>query len=268
MRKTFFQELPAYQFHTLQKFSDQLEHAVFTRFGGVSKEPYKSLNVRFNIGDKEQNVKKNRALMCKALGLNPRHLISADQAHGKNVHIIDEEFLRYHKSDTELSNLDAFISDQPGAALMIQVADCQAILFFDPVKKVVAAVHAGWKGLANDISGETIRLLKKYYKVDPARLLIGISPSLGPCCAFFSDPEKELPKEFHPYVDRQKRVDLWTFSLWQLQQHGCALKNIELAKVCTQCGRGGGKGGRGRYFSFRGYRGITGRFAALIALRP
>lgn len=266
MRKTFFQKVPAYQFHTLQKFSDQLEHAVFSRQGGVSKKPYDSLNVRFTIGDKELNVKKNRAVICDALGLDSEQLVSVDQTHSKNVQMVDEQFLKNYQN-VEVSERDALITDKPKVGLMIQVADCQALLFFDPIHKVIAAIHAGWKGLAQDITGQTVKMLKKFYKVDPHRLLVGISPSLGPCCAFFSDPEKELPQEFHPFIDKEKRVDLWAFSVWQLQKHGIAQKNIELAKICTQCGRGGGKGGRGRFFSFRGEHGITGRFGAVIFLR-
>ncbi|HLG25421.1 MAG TPA: laccase domain-containing protein, partial [Candidatus Gracilibacteria bacterium] len=96
MRKVYFGNLPANQFHLLQKFSDQVDHAIFTRDGGVSKGPYESLNVRFGVGDAEPNVRRNRTLILKALGVKPEMLISANQTHSKNVQIIDEEFLRYH----------------------------------------------------------------------------------------------------------------------------------------------------------------------------
>ncbi len=266
MRKTKIKQLPVYQFHLLERFSDSLGHAVLGREGGVSKKPFDSLNVRFGIGDKLLNVKKNRALICKNLEVEARNLISAEQTHSKNVQIVDEDFLR-DKMPGECYGVDAFVSNVPGAALMIQVADCQAQLLYDPKRQVVAAVHAGWKGLALDISGEAIKVMRKMFGSDPADILVGIAPSLGPCCAFFSDPEKELPPEFHKFIDDEKRVDLWSFSLEQLHEAGIAPGHIELARICTQCNNGPDIEGRGRFFSFRGEKGITGRFGILVFLR-
>lgn len=267
MRKTYLKKLPAYQFHQMQKFSDQVEHAVFGREGGVSMGPFNGLNVRFGVGDKETAVKKNRELICEVLGIKGVNLISADQTHSKNVLVVDEDSLAGHSEYDERSNTDALITNFPGAALMIQVADCQAILMYDQGNKAIAAIHAGWKGLKQDISGATVRMMKKHFGTKPENILVGIAPSLGPCCSFFSNPEKELPKSFHKYIDRQKRVDLWAFSLQQLQESGIKKENIELSRVCTQCGKGGGKGGKGRFFSFRAQLGITGRFGAVIMLR-
>jgi polyphenol oxidase len=266
MRKTTIDNLPVYQFHLLERFSDSVGHAVLSREGGVSKKPFDSLNVRYGIGDKLLNVKKNRALVCKALGLEPGRLISAEQTHSRNVRIVDEEFME-SRAPGECYGVDAFVSALPGAAMMIQVADCQAQLLYDPKRRVAAAVHAGWKGLALDISGETIKLMKKQYGCNPADILVGVAPSLGPCCAFFSDPEKELPKNFHKFIDEEKRVDLWSFSLEQLHRHGIAPGHMELARLCTQCNNGPDIESRGRFYSFRGEKGITGRFGVLVCLK-
>jgi YfiH family protein len=266
MRKTAINNLPVYQFHLLEKFSDFLGHAVLSREGGVSRKPFDSLNVRYGIGDKLLNVKKNRALICRALGIEPQNLVSAEQIHSKNVQVVDADFMR-GKAPGECYGVDAFVSDVPGAALMMQVADCQAQLLYDPVRRVAAAVHAGWKGLAQDISGETIKVMKSRFGCKPADILVGVAPSLGPCCAFFSDPEKELPKSFHKFIDGEKRVDLWSFSLQQLHRHGIAPGHIELARVCTQCNNGPDIESRGRFFSFRGEKGITGRFGVVVFLK-
>lgn len=267
MRKVHQKDLPAFQFHLLQKFSDQREHAVFSREGGVSEAPYDSLNVRFGIGDTHENVKKNRDRICIFFGIEGKNLISANQTHSKNVKVIDEKFIGNHLEYQECEDTDALVTSVPGVGLMMQVADCQALLMFDPVKRVIAAIHAGWKGLVQDVSGETIGVLKNEFDVDPSRILVGIAPSLGPCCAFFSDPEKELPESFHKYIDSRKRVDLWSFSLEQLQNHGIQMRNIELARLCTQCGNGPHKAGPHKFYSFRGEHGITGRFGVVIALR-
>lgn len=280
MRKFFLEsgrhagaQLPVHCFDIFQKFSGRVAHGVFTREGGVSDPPFDSLNVRFGIGDPAENVRKNRAQICAALGIKSANLISANQTHSKKVRMVDQEFLQ-SRLEREIDGVDAFVTAMNGAALMIQVADCQAILMFDPVRGVIAAVHAGWKGLAQDISGETLRVMGERFGTDPADVICGIAPSLGPCCAYFSDPLNELPGEFHAFVDEQKRADLWSFSVMQLRTHGIREENIELSRVCTQCGGagtapgGGGRaGGGGRFFSYRGEKGVTGRFGVVIMLR-
>ena len=197
MRKTTINDLPVYQFHLLERFSDSVGHAVLSREGGVSKKPFDSLNVRYGIGDKLLNVKKNRALVCKALGIEPQNLISAEQTHSKNVQVVDEEFLK-NKTPGECYGVDAFVSNVPGAALMIQVADCQVQLMYDPKRQVVAAVHAGWKGLALNISAETIKVMKSKSSQNRAAGLFGFFiVKLIP--AFFQYWKKGL-KEIHVRV--------------------------------------------------------------------
>jgi YfiH family protein len=266
MRKVFLKELPAYQFHLLQKFSGSVNHAVFGREGGVSKAPYDSLNLRLGGGDRIENSIKNRELVCVALGIKPENLISAEQTHSNNVQLVDADFLRTRQPG-ECYGADAFVTNLPNIALLIKVADCQAILMFDPIKKVVAAVHSGWKGLAQNVSAEAIKTLRINYGCRPENILACISPSLGPCCSFFSEPEKELPTQFHKYIDNKKRVDLWSFSIEQLMKSGIKKNHIELARICTQCNNGQTIEGGGRFFSFRGEKGITGRFGAVISLR-
>jgi len=270
MKKTFIKDIPAFQFHHLQKFSDVVNHAVFTRHGGTSSGPFSSLNVRFGIGDQEERVIKNRQLIAEKMGLE--NLISANQTHSKNVAVIDGNNVGVYMNDAgdSLDDIDALITDVHDVALMVQVADCQAILMLDPYRKVIAAIHAGWKGLMQDISGQTINLMNKNFGVDPADLLVGISPSLGPCCAFFSNPKEELNNDFHAFIDHQCRVDLWRFSLEQLKKHCIRAENIEMARICTHCENGrlqpSGEKIKSDFFSYRADKGITGRFAAVIAL--
>lgn len=259
MRKAYIQDVPVRQFHLLQKFSDQIDHAVFTRHGGVSAAPFDTLNIRFGVDDVHGNVQKNRQIILDAFGY--KRLVSANQTHSNHVQIIDDEFLDFWPQDQECNDIDALVTNKKGIPLMIQVADCQAILMYDPVKQVVAAIHAGWKGLVQDVSGATLKVLRMHYGVDPATVLVAVSPSLGPQSAFFSNPEAELPFSFRPFIDNQKRVDLWEYSVQQLQSHGVQKNNIELARICTQQDEGR------NFFSFRHDHGITGRFGAVIALK-
>lgn len=264
MIKSRQKSLPVYQFHLLQKYSGDIQHAVFTRDGGVSEGAFESLNVRFGIGDKVGAVAENRLRIVDSFKKTPKDkltLVSADQTHGKNVLVITDKL-----SVNEVGDIDGFVTNVPGAVLMIQVADCQGILMCAPSKGVIAAVHAGWRGLVQDISGEVISIMQERFGVDPSEILVGISPSLGPCCSFFSDPETELPSDFVSFTDEQNRVDLWAYSGAQLQSHGVSENHIELARICTQCENGRVKKNRSHFYSFRGDKGITGRFGVVIAM--
>jgi len=260
MLKNYRKDLPIFQFHSLQKFSDQVDHAVLSRKGGASKKPFDGLNVSFTVDDDSEAVLRNRKNVCKSFGIAEKRLIAANQIHSKNVMIVDEKVLAKHQAHEDIEDVDAFITNIPGVALMMKVADCQGILMFDPVQKVVAAIHAGWRGLMKDVSGAAIDLMKKKFKVKPENLIVGISPSLGPCCSFFSDPKKELSAQFKPYIGTRNKVDLWKFSTDQLVRHGIQADHIEHARVCSMCG--GGE----KFYSFRRDRGVTGRFGTLIFL--
>lgn len=234
---------------------------MLSRFGGVSKKPFDSLNVSLTVDDSQDDVLDNRKIIGAAFGLEEGKLISANQVHGKDICVVDEPFFAGHKLHGDVDDVDAFVTNVREVALMMKVADCQAILMFDPVEKVVAAVHAGWRGLMKDISGATIALMKKKFNVKPEHLVVGIGPSLGPCCCFFSDPHQELSADFKPYIAHNNTVDLWKFSTEQLVKHGIRPEHIEHARVCTMCGAGG------KFYSFRRDRGVTGRFGALIFLK-
>lgn len=232
-----------------------------SRAGGVSIGPYESLNLSFSVDDRYENVARNREIVCSALGIMPENLVSMHQVHGRNVVLVDEKFITGHELNREVDGCDAIITNLKDVGLMVKVADCQGILLFDPVRNVAAAVHAGWRGLTANVSGAAITAMAKNYGVNPANILAAVTPSLGPCCAFFSNPEKELGPDFQRFIDDEKRVNLWDFSIEQLVKNGIPQENIELARVCTMCGAGQ------KFFSFRRDRGIGGRLGAVIYLR-
>ena len=262
MKKTYKNNIPCFQFHGLESFSNDVDHAIFSRLGGSSSAPYDSLNVSFDVGDNIEAVAENRNKVAGAFKCEADFLISAHQTHSKNVLVIDEEFLRFRSdSDDEIENVDAMITNVPEVALMIKVADCQAIILFDPVKRVIANIHAGWRGLAQNISGETIARMRDQFGVDPRNIRAGISPSLGVCCSFFSNPKKELPHFFEPFIQENFAVNLWDASVQQLENAGLLKEQIELARTCSSCGAGN------KFFSFRRDHGVGGRFGVVAMLK-
>lgn len=225
---------------------------IFTRLGGVSHEPYDSLNVRFGIGDNKDDVLKNRKLICEELRIELEQLVSLNQIHSDRILYVDKMV------KGEIDGYDAMITNKKGIFLMIQVADCQAVCMYDPEKKAVANTHNGWKGSAQNIVGKTIRKMEEQFGCDPADILVGISPSLGPCHSEFSDPYKELPVHLQPYILKNNHVDFWEATADQCTSEGVLKENIEVSEICTVCDDD--------YFSYRKSGGKTGRFAVIIGI--
>lgn len=165
-------------------------------------------------------------------GLTPELFgILADQLHGATVLELDSK-------PATMPRCDGFMTNKSDLPMMVKVADCQGLLLYDPVTHSAAAIHSGWRGSAQNIIGKAVKKMRKTYGVNPADLLAAISPSLGPCCAQFSDPKNELPRFCHPFIMPNNHVDFWKLSKLQLQDVGVPEKNIEVAGICTKCRSG------------------------------
>jgi len=230
-------------------------HGMFTCAGGVSAEPFASLNLSHHVGDPAERVQANRARALAVLGL--RHLVSVHQVHGDRIFRVAQTH-----TEKEPEGYDALISTLPATGLLIQQADCQAVLLAAPEHGVVAAVHCGWRGSVLGIIGKTIHCLRVEYGVPPANLLAAISPSLGPCCAEFVHYRKELPEWMHAYQVRPQHFDFWAISRRQLLDAGVLSAHIDVAGLCTRCNP--------QFFSYRRASktngGVTGRNGSIVGL--
>lgn len=252
-------DLLFFQFHHLA-CCPGIVHAVFTRIGGHSPPPWASLNVGFNGADEAANIKTNRGLAAQALGVGGPVLF-ARQVHGADV-------LCFKKSDraAELPEPapdtagDAMITDIPGLPIGIQLADCQAVILYDPVRAVVANIHSGWRGSSQNIVGAAIRRMETDFACEAKNIHAAVSPSLGPCCSEFKNYRSELPKEFLDYKDSRDRFNFWAITRDQLAAAGVAAGHMEFAEICTKCNAH-------LFFSYRKKQ-ETGRFAAVISLNP
>jgi YfiH family protein len=241
-----------FQFPNLVGFSE-IQHGIFTRKCGYSKEPYKSLNVSFEVGDHPGIVEQNRDVLCRCI--KGKEFVYATQKHEAQIIILA-------KNDQVRSNApfagDAMITDILSKYLVIQVADCQSLLLYDPARHVVANIHSGWRGSIKNITGKTIKEMEKGFACRPKNIIAGIGPSLGPCCAEFVHYKKEIPFNLWKYKDKDNYFDFWALSRDQLLDAGLLTKNIYSSNICTKCHTD-------LFFSFR-REGTTGRFAAVIGL--
>ena len=113
------------------KSISSVQHAVFSRHGGCSQDPYKSLNLSFGVGDEKDLVLKNRRIVSSYF--NTDVLVFANQVHGKKVLTIDGESFTGKKSAfVDAGTADALVTNIPGICLVIQTADCQYVMMIDP----------------------------------------------------------------------------------------------------------------------------------------
>lgn len=218
-------------------------HGVFLRHGGVSKAPFDSLNVG---GDDAEAKQSNRNILCETLCIEK--LISGKQTHGIHIMEVPSENSQLEES------CDGLITDKKDLGLLIQHADCQAAIFYDPVKRLVANVHCGWRGSVQNIYARTVKKMGGR----PENLLVCISPSLGPTAAEFKNYASELPATFFPFQVRANYFDFWAISRAQLEMAGVLPHHIQIAGMCTYSNAED-------FFSYRRDK-ITGRNGTVVAL--
>ena len=245
--------LPCYRSSLLAVFPEVV-HGFFLRQGGVSPEPFHSLNLSCAVGDQRPLVAHNRDLVQQVLGLTA--LVSATQVHGCRESLVTGANAA---AAEEIPEADILITSQPGLGLLIKQADCQAVMLYDPVRRVAANVHCGWRGQVRNVLQETVARLRETFGSRPEDLMAAISPSLGPCCAEFRNFRREFPPGLWSYQVRPTYFDLWALSRDQLVAAGLKPQQIDIAGLCTRCRED-------LFFSYRREH-HTGRQGAVIGLR-
>ena len=246
-----------FQFNTIQA-----KHAIFTRHGGLSPEPWHSLNVGGTVGDERTRVRANRNLSLKVLGCEPDSVFDVWQVHSADVVCATAP-----RPDTEaVRQADIILTDKPELTLYMRFADCVPILFHDPRKGVIGVAHAGWMGTLRDVATATINAMVNQYGSKPADIIAGIGPSIGPdhyevgadvilqVRQKFGDESEQLLKSHNDKI----HFDLWKTNRLLLEKAG--VEKIEVAEICTACNTDD-------WFSHRAEKGRTGRFGALITLQ-
>ncbi len=222
-------------------------HAVWLRHGGYSQGHFSSLNLSKGNGDLPMHVDANWAKVREVFCLP--QICRLHQVHGAVVHEADP---------SQTPQGDALMTDQPGLALVISHADCQAALCYDPIHSAIAAIHCGWRGNVANIYGATLHAMNKRYHTNPADVMVYISPSLGPYAAEFMQYRTEWPERFWSYQIQANYFDLWALAKDQLVAAGVPSNQIEIAGLCT-------KTVEEDFFSYRREK-ASGRHASYIML--
>ena len=243
-----------------------LPHAFTTRHGGTSTGPYASLNLgsleKSRDTDFNLAVAENFRRLRRALGQKRLARVECRQVHSHQVWDVTGPPRR----PADAPEADAMITTQTGRMLTIRTADCVPVLFASADGKVVAAAHAGWRGIVAGILPNTIRAFEQHYKIPPDQLIAAIGPAIsvehfevGPEVAqAFRDADLEEAVHQSPYR-RKAHIDLHAAALAQLGYAGIPLMQIDTNDCCTFRDEDD-------FFSHRRDHGKTGRMAAVIAL--
>lgn len=258
-------ETDLYKFKNLQQYK-VLNHFITSRYYNKNGEK-KQFNLSVNT-QKIAEAENNRKFLANELNININQFVFQDQTHSDNITTIKAESLN---KISPIGNYciyenDALITNQIGYCLMVMAADCVPVLLYEPDKKVIAAVHSGWRGTLINIVSETIKRLINEFNINPKKIIAGIGPSIGACCFevgkevsekfFFKYKNKEKYALY--YDDKQKyHLDLWKIVNEQLTECGVKEENIELSDICTKCDND-------NFFSAR--NNDNGRFSAGIML--
>lgn len=247
-----------------------VRHAFSTRFGGVSRNQFSSMNLGLSCGDLRENVLENYRLFCAAAGFDYSTLVSSSQDHHTFIRRVGRSNLGTGVfRPRDMVSVDGLITDEPGVTLVTHYADCVPVFLLDTKRRAIGLVHAGWRGTAAKIAGIAVTAMRREFGTDPADVAAGIGPSIGPCCFEVDAPVRDgfaklaelRPTEFIREDGGGKyHIDLWEANRRILMQAGVPESGIAVSGICTDCNSDW-------LFSHRATGGKRGSLAAFMALR-
>lgn len=260
-------------FHTADSFTAAggIAHGFASRLGGVSGGCCASLNLGLHRDDTPEAVRENYTRFCEALGTSRDRIVMTHQVHQDEIRTVSEADILPDLFAPFPYDADGLITDRPGFCLTIFYADCIPVLLYDPVRRVIAAVHSGWRGTALGIAPKAARMMAEHYGSRAEDILCAVGPGIGPCCfethadvpdamreawGSLAEPflrPAEIPGKFH--------VDLKGIIGAQMLQAGLLPEHIDTLPLCTGCRPD-------LYWSHRKLGTRRGNQAAMIQLLP
>ena len=231
------------QFENLNK-QPAIQHFSTTRNGGVSKGSFESLNLGNFSDDSPMDIFENRQILSRMWYMETDDFIIPHQTHSNNVLVIDEAFMDLNQSDKieALYDVDATITHLKGLFLCATTADCVPILLYDKSKQIIAAIHAGWKGIVGGIIEHTVSKMRETYHSSVADVFAAIGPSIS---QKNYEVGEELIAEFeksgfnlststiiNPTTNKH-HIDLKAIVNSELMRLGVPSSQIEISSLCT-----------------------------------
>lgn len=249
----------------------RLIHGFTTRLGGVSKGDCTSMNLSFTRGDREEDVRENYRIIGEALGINMNRAVLSHQVHKTEIYIVqkEDEGRGVNPEKEKLFEIDGLMTKEKGIPLVTFFADCVPLLFFDPIEKVIAASHSGWRGTVEKIGAKTVEKLEKEMGCRRENILAVIGPSI---CQECYEVSEDVAKEFENAFSREEyeemildkkngkyQLDLWKANECILLAAGIKKENLAVTDLCTCCNPE-------FLFSHRASHGKRGNLSAILCL--
>lgn len=219
-------------------------HGFSTRLGGVSHGSLASLNLGTGRGDDIANVRENFRRFGAAVGFSSTKTVSSKQVHRDDIRMVTEEDCGKGLYRALEYEADGLITNVPGVPLAIFSADCIPILFHDPVRRVVAGCHAGWRGTVMGIAGKIVRTMEAQYNCNPQDICVAIGPGISRCCF---ETHADVPEALRaalgsradamidPLPEGKFLLDLKAANALVMHDTGVSIAQIECSDACTHC---------------------------------
>jgi len=244
------------------------------RFDRLSREPgvihaftTRPQNFAPHRGQGREQAVHWRQEVCRLLGVPLEKLTSPEQVHGGEVIVVEASDVGCGRDGrgSAVRFVDGLVTNRPGVPLILMSADCPLVCAYDPVSRVIGAVHSSWQGTVAHATTQMIRMMQREFACDPADIRAAISPSAGPCCYEVGEDVRRMARtkledaeQFFPRRNSRMTFDLWASNRRQLLDTGVQPDHIEIAGLCSICNE--------RFWSHRRDGGDAGRSALFIGL--
>jgi YfiH family protein len=238
---------------------DGLLHGFIGRRGGKSVGSYLGLNTSYRVGDDAKIVGQNVCDMKQVVGIHDGRIITMKQVHGDHIIEVKDRNIK------EAGEVDGMLTREKDAFLGTLTADCVPILFVVPEEKIVAVVHAGWRGTLAGIGPKMVRLLESQHGISAGGIEAALGPAIGPCCyEVQQDVSRPLVERWGKIAElciehREAKIflDLRRLNRAILEQAGIPSQQIYQVGPCTSCAPD-------EFFSYRREKKETGRQISFI----
>lgn len=258
-------------FPKLSAYSEDMIHGFSTRLGGVSKDYLGSMNLSFTRGDDREAVLENHRRFAKALGYDENKLVFSNQVHLTNFHkVTREDCGKGITRESDILEIDGLATNEPGVPIITFYADCVPLFFYDPVKKVIAMAHSGWKGTVERIGAKMISYMGTEYGTKPEDIVCAIAPSICQKCYEVSEDValrflEVFGDEYGEELLYKKENEKFQLNLHKaceitLLDAGILPEHLDITDICTCCNPE-------FLFSHRASNGIRGNLAGVMMLK-
>lgn len=238
--------VPFLSFSIFEEEADWMGMAFSTKLGGISQGYLAEMNFGWNRGDDDETVRENYRIMSKALQIAPERLVFSDQVHDTKVEVVTEKMAAGDKIEKHLVGVDGMITEEEELVLATSYADCVPLFFADPVHKVVASSHSGWRGTVGEIGAKTIKRMQQEFGSEPGDIRCLVGPSICQDCYEVSEEVAEAFRAVYEpslwdeilapgKMPGKYQLDLYAACYETLKKAGALPEHIQVSGVCTCC---------------------------------